>query len=193
VERLNGCRYGVTPYIEKKIRMQATGFAERAKVPHAAEDLAQEARVEAWQDAEAGETNTRHILADTRERIRDVAKKGKSVDGRIYHTWNRDHVYDLLSTERPLRGGTDPVGELLVDGKQRVEAQVWASILTGELEELLTAEEWRLFEARTAGYTYTDVWRNDPLMTEWEAKQTIRTMKEKIAGYLGWDDADEEG
>lgn len=146
MERLDGARYGVTPHIEKKIRMQATGFAERARVPHAAEDLAQEARVEAWQQAEAGETNTRYILADTRERIRDVARKGRSVDGRIYHTWNRDHVYDLLSVEQPLREGGDPVGEFLLDDKQRVETQVWTIILRDELEELLTEDEWQFKE-----------------------------------------------
>lgn len=193
MERLNGSRYGVTPYIEKKIRMRATGFAERAKVPHAAEDLAQEARVEAWQEAEVGETNTRHILADTRERIRDVAKKGKSVDGRIYHTWNRDHVYDLLSVERPLHEDGDPVGELLLDSNRRVETQAWSIIMRDEIEELLTEDEWRLFEAKMEGYTYADVWRTEPSMSQWELRKHVRLMKEKIAGYLGVEDKGEEG
>jgi DNA-directed RNA polymerase specialized sigma24 family protein len=189
MNRVEGPRYGVTDEVERTIRKQATGFAHRAGMPHVADDLAQEARIAAWQTAVIeGDTDQRHILADTRERIRDVARLGTSVDGKIFSTWKRPRLYGVISLEMPVGDGENVFGEILVDGDQSVEDQALGLLMVGDIAGLLTAEEERVLRAKLEGFTHQEIITRGELMTPHLVKKHARKIREKVARYLERED-----
>lgn len=185
---IRGEDYGVPDYVEHRIRYQAVKWARRHNADYVSEDLAQEARIEAWKLVCEGETNIRYILADTREAIRDASRLGRSVDGRIYRTWNRPNPPDILTLELPETRGEDKLKEVLIDPYAGVERQAGQSIMVDEIAALLDERELEYFEERLEGGFYIGVTRTYPTRTRDDQDRVVAGLKEKVARYLGRED-----
>lgn len=182
---VEGHRYGVPAVVEENIRKQATTTAYRAGRPDVAEDLEQEARIRAWQEAENGETNPQHLLADTKQEISGVARGGTDVDGRLWESYERQHVWRILSTDYPMDGSGTPFGEILLDDRVSVEEQVVGVILLEDISRVLTDEEFLILGQRLQGYYQREIAENIQVTDRYVVRRRVRRIQEKAASYLG--------
>lgn len=188
MNRIEGPDWGVSHKVEVTIRNQARGFAARAGRLDVADDLAQEARIEAWRQVEKGETNRRHILADTREAIRDTARLGTSVDGKIYATWKRKKVYGVISLDQDVGDGENTFGEIFASDGVSVENQALWNVMLSDIVGLLSFEERQVLAAKLEGFSYNEIVRQDEAMSYHKVKKYVRGIRDKVARYLERED-----
>lgn len=182
---VEGHRYGVPAVVEENIQKQATRVASRAGCPDIAEDLEQEARVRAWQEAEEGETNPQYLLADTKQEISGVARGGRDVDGRLWGSYEREHVWCVLSTDYPMDERGTTFGEILLDEKASVEEQAVTLVIASEIAEGLTEEEREIFEQCLEDYYQREIAENTQVKDRYVVRRRMRRIQEKVAGYFG--------
>lgn len=179
-----GPRYGVPEVVEENIQKQATKVAARANRPDIAEDLEQEARVRAWQEARNGETNPQYLLADTKQEISGVMRKGTDVDGRIWPTCGRQHVWKILSTDYPIDEEGTPFGETLLDEAFSVEEQAVTLAVASEIATRLTSEERQILAQRLDGYWQREIAENIQVKDRYAVRRRVRQIREKAVRYL---------
>lgn len=189
MNRIEGPDWGVPHEVETTIRKQADGFAARAGRPDAAEDLAQEARIEAWKTATVeGDTNIKHILADSKERVRDAARLGSSVDGKIYPTWKRRKIYGVISLDVPVGDGTSTVGEIWTSDGQTVEEMALGKIMVEEAIGQLTFDERRVLKGVILGFNHKEIARRFGFNSHYQVKRRLAKIKAKAARYFERED-----
>lgn len=181
---IEGDQYGVPDVVEENLRKQATKVAHRASRPDVAEDLEQEARIRAWQEASDGESKPQHLLVRTRQKISDVARSGTDVDGRLWESYERRHVWRVLSTDYPVDERGTPFGEILLDDRASVEEQVVGVILLDEISRRLTDEERSILEQRLRGYYQREIAENIQVTDRYVVRRRVRRIREKAARYL---------
>lgn len=180
-----GLAYGVPEVVERNIRKQATRVASKARRLDLVEDLAQEARIRAWQEAAAGETKPQYLLARTRQAISDVMRAGTDVDGRPWPAYERSKVYQIWSMDYVIE--EEPYtthGETILDDKFSVEQQALGLVFLAEIHWLLTGEERLILEQCLEGYYQREIAENLQLGDRYVVRRRMRHIREKAARYL---------
>lgn len=181
MSRVEGPRYGVPEVVEHNIRKQATKTALKAGRPDIVDDLEQEARIRAWQESRSGESDPRHLLADTQQAISGVMRSGTDVDGRLWPSYERRHVWEILSTDHPVDEKATPFGEIILDDTASVEEQVVGEIVIDEITRHLTDEERDIVSQRLEGFWHHEIAENLRLKDRYAVRRRMQRIREKLA------------
>lgn len=186
---IKGHQYGVPDVVEENIKRQAGKVAYQAGRPDVAEDLEQEARLRAWEESQNGESNPPYLLADTKQAISGVARSGTDVDGKLWPAYERSKVYEIWSIDYVV--SEDPYtthGETIIDDKLSVEQQALGLVLLAEVYRLLTAEEQLILDDLLEEYYQREIAQNIQVRDRAAVRRRLRRIREKAAGYLGWEE-----
>ena len=181
---IDGQQYGVPDIVEEGIQKQAARVAYKANRPDLIEDLEQEERVRAWKEAENGETNPRHLLADTKQAISGVMRAGRDVDGRAWPTYERTKVYQITSLAYPIDEKGTTHGETIIDDRLTVEEQALGLVILAAIFAVLNTEEQRVLSGKLEGYTHQEIVYEYQMGNKDTVKRRARRIKEKTATYL---------
>lgn len=148
------------------------------------EDLEQEARIRAWQEAQNGENDPQHLLADSGQAISAVMRSGTDIDGRLWPAYEREHVWRVLSTDHPVDEKGTPFGEIILDDREGVEGQAMGVIVMDEISQRLTDEECDIVSQRLEGFWHREIAQNLRLKDRYAVRHRMLRIREKLAPYF---------